>query len=603
MNRLRCFTGLVFSLVLWFNAGAQDSYRLHYTFIDKDTSFRPETLDLQSKFASPEHCRQYTDRVIGSLQAKGYIAASADSLVFDSATARIWIYIGSQYRWVELNTDSADEKMLGSIGWNSKTFSKDMLDFDKVQYWQERMLNYYENNGYPFARVVLDSLTVQNERVSGRLKTDKGPAYKIDSIRVYGKAKISNFFLQKYLGIENGSPYKKSRLQLVSQRLLELPYLREIKTWDMTMTGTGSVLNLYIDPKKSSQVDVLVGFLPAAEGTGRTKLQLTGEANINLRNALGSGETIGVNWQQIQVKSPRLHLLYEHPFAFNTAFGLDFNFDLLKKDSSFLNLNAGFGIQYLSTGKQSGKVFFQSFFTNVLPGSIDTSQIKASQKLPSYIDVSTSNVGINYKYNNTDYRFNPRRGNEFTVITSAGLRKIKPNTAITGIKKDASGNDFDYASLYDTLDMRTYLLKINVSGAHYFKTGNQSVIKAAVNGGWLYAQNVFKNEVYQIGGYKLLRGFDEESIYASSYTVLTAEYRFFIGLNSYFFGFADGGWAQNNAYGEIQRKDHTYLGMGIGMAFETRAGIFNLSYATGKRDDMPFNFRQSKIHFGLVSLF
>lgn len=603
MNRLRCFTGLVFFLVLWFNAGAQDSYRLHYTFNDKDTSFRPEMLDLRSTFASREDCRQYTDQVISSLQAKGYIAASADSSVFDSATARIWIYIGSQYRWVELNTDSADKKMLGSIGWNSKAFSKDMLDFDKVQYWQERMLNYYENNGYPFARVVLDSLTVQNERVSGRLKTEKGPAYKIDSIRVYGKAKISNFFLQKYLGIENGSPYKKSRLQSVSQRLLELPYLKEIKTWDMTMTGTGSVLNLYIDPKKSSQVDVLVGFLPAAEGTGRTKLQLTGEANINLRNALGSGETIGVNWQQIQVKSPRLHLLYEHPFAFNTAFGLDFNFDLLKKDSSFLNLNAGFGVQYLSTGKQSGKVFFQSFFTNVLPGSIDTSQIKASQKLPSYIDVTTSNVGINYKYNNTDYRFNPRRGNEFTVITSAGLRKIKPNTAITGIKKDASGNDFNYASLYDTLDMRTYLLKINVSGAHYFKTGNQSVIKAAVNGGWLYAQNIFKNEVYQIGGYKLLRGFDEESIYASSYTVLTAEYRFFIGLNSYFLGFADGGWAQNNAYGEIQRKDHTYLGVGIGMAFETRAGIFNLSYATGKRDDMPFNFRQSKIHFGLVSLF
>lgn len=603
MNRLRCFTGLVFFLVLSLYAGAQDKYRLHYIFIDKDTSFRPETLDLQTTFANQEHCRQYIDQVIGSLQAKGYITASADSTAFDSATAKVWMYIGSTYQWVELNTDSADKKMLASIGWNSKTFSKDMLSFNKVQYWQERILNYYENNGYPFASVVLDSLTVQNEKVSGRLKTEKGPAYKIDSLRVYGKAKISNYFLQRYLGIENGSLYKKARLQSVSQRLLELPYLKEIKAWDMTMTGSGSVLNLYIDPKKSSQVDVLVGFLPAAEGTGRTKLQLTGEANINLKNALGSGETIGVNWQQIQVKSPRLHLLYEHPFVFNTAFGLDFNFDLLKKDSSFLNLNAGFGVQYLSTGKQSGKVFFQNFFTNVLPGSIDTSQVKASKKLPSYIDVTTSNVGINYKYNNTDYRFNPRRGNEFTVITSAGLRKIKPNTTITSIKKDASGNDFDYASLYDTLDLRTYLLKINVSGAHYFKTGRQSVIKAAVNGGWLYTRDIFKNEMYQVGGYKLLRGFDEESIYASSYTVLTAEYRFFIGLNSYFFGFADGGWAQNNAYGEIQQKDHTYLGMGIGMAFETKAGIFNLSYAIGKRDDIPFNFRQSKIHFGLVSLF
>ena len=212
-------------------------------------------------------------------------------------------------------------------------------------------------------------------------------------------------------------------------------------------------------------------------------------------------------------------------------------------------------------------------------------------------------MGIYYGYNNTDYRFNPRRGNEFTIITSAGLRKIRPNTAIVGIKKDGSGNDFDYASLYDTLDMRTYLLKLNISGAHYFKTGKQAVLKTAVNGAWLYTHDIFKNEMYQIGGYKLLRGFDEESIYASSYAVLTAEYRFFIGLNSYFFGFADGGWVQNKAYGEVQQKDHTYLGLGIGMAFETKAGIFNLSYAVGKRDDLPVNFRQSKIHFGLVSLF
>src|SRR5690606_30651204 len=198
-----------------------------------------ETLDLQTTFTNQEDCRQYIDQVIGSLQTKGYIAASADSTTFDSATATMWLYIGRTYQWVELNTDSADKKMLASIGWNSKIFSKDMLSFDKVKYWQERMLNYYENNGHPFARVVLDSMTVKDEKVSGILRTEKGPAYKIDSIRVYGKAKISNYFLQRYLGIENGSPYKKSRLQSVSQRLLELPYLKEIKSWDMTMTGTG----------------------------------------------------------------------------------------------------------------------------------------------------------------------------------------------------------------------------------------------------------------------------------------------------------------------------------------------------------------------------
>jgi hypothetical protein len=70
----------------------------------------------------------------------------------------------------------------------------------------------------------------------------------------------------------------------------------------MTMLGTGSVLNLYLQ-QKASQVNVLVGFLPSNDQLESNKLLVTGEANINLRNALGNGETIGVNWQQIQVKS------------------------------------------------------------------------------------------------------------------------------------------------------------------------------------------------------------------------------------------------------------------------------------------------------------
>jgi len=41
----------------------------------------------------------------------------------------------------------------------------------------------------------------------------------------------------------------------------------------------------------------------------------------------------------------------------------------------------------------------------------------------------------------------------------------------------------------------------------------------------------------------------------------------------------------------------------LGMAIETKAGIINLSYAVGKRNDTNLNFRQSKIHLGFISLF
>ncbi|WP_315820081.1 hypothetical protein [Paraflavitalea speifideaquila] len=61
------------------------------------------------------------------------------------------------------------------------------------------------------------------------------------------------------------------------------------------------------------------------------KLLVTGEATINLKNAFGAGETIGLNWQQIQVKSPRLNLSFAYPYLFNTPFGINFGFDLFKR--------------------------------------------------------------------------------------------------------------------------------------------------------------------------------------------------------------------------------------------------------------------------------
>ena len=49
--------------------------------------------------------------------------------------------------------------------------------------------------------------------------------------------------------------------------------------------------------------------------------------------------------------------------------------------------------------------------------------------------------------------------------------------------------------------------------------------------------------------------------------------------------------------------DHTYLGLGTGLAFETKTGVFNIAYAVGKRNDQSFDLRQSKIHIGFISVF
>jgi len=98
-----------------------------------------------------------------------------------------------------------------------------------------------------------------------------------------------------------------------------------------------------------------------------------------------------------------------------------------------------------------------------------------------------------------------------------------------------------------------------------------------------------------------LRGFDEESIFSSAYGVGTAEYRYLLGQNSFLAAFVDYGISTNSSL--ETHEINNFLGAGVGMSFETKAGIFNISYAAGKRDEQKFNLRQSKIHLGYVNYF
>lgn len=573
-----------------------NNYLLSINFIDKDSSFQSQELKLKTEFNSEPYVYDYMNTLPSLLASKGYPVASVDSFWTAEQTIHVNLYLGKKYNWVKLNTDSIDKKALEESGFREKNFFNRPINLPQLQALQERILNNYEKQGYPFAAVYLDSVQIDDDKINASLKANKGLLYHIDSIRIIGKAKISKKFLQRYLYIPNGSIYNKDKLADVDKRLLELPYLSADQSSDLTMLGTGAVLNLYLQPKKSSQVNFIVGFLPSANNTG--KLQFTGDVNLDLKNMLGSGEGILLKWQQLQPKSPRLNLGFSQPFIFNSQFGFDFLFDLFKKDSSFLQLNGQFGLQYLLSANKTGKIFIQWQSTSLLSGAVDTNQIIAQKKLPPNIDVSSVNVGLNYEWIKTSYRYNPRSGNELNIATIVGIKKVKQNNDIVNIKDPT----FNYKTLYDSIKPKSYQLRVKLSGAHYFPLGKSSTFKAAVNTGFYNSPSIFRNELFQIGGYKLLRGFDEESIYATRYLVTTAEYRHLFALNSYLFVFADYGVTKNK-YQDIN-VNNQFVGAGLGLVYEAKLGLINISYAVGKRDDVKFNIRESsKLHFGYVNYF
>ncbi len=195
-------------------------------------------------------------------------------------------------------------------------------------------------------------------------------------------------------------------------------------------------------------------------------------------------------------------------------------FDLFKKIQASSISVFSVGAQYAVSTGNTGSVFIQNTRSNLL--TVDTFAVKNEKRLPPEADVSAVNLGVNYEWYNTDYRFNPRKGTDLFISASAGTKKIRKNNVIVKLK-DEGNPEFDYNSLYDTFQLNSYQFRVKGrDGRSISSLTRVSTFKLGLNGGWFQSPDIFRNELFQIGGYKLLRGFDEESIYASSYAVGTS---------------------------------------------------------------------------------
>ena len=143
-------------------------YNLHVKGADKDSATIIAKSGLQTIFASRTSCTDYINRLTSSLQSKGYVTASIDSLNYDSISARIVLFLGELYLWAQLDAKNIEAPILDAIGWREKMFANKPIDFTQVQLWEERILNHLENTDYPFARVYLDSLQLENDKVSSQ---------------------------------------------------------------------------------------------------------------------------------------------------------------------------------------------------------------------------------------------------------------------------------------------------------------------------------------------------------------------------------------------------------------------------------------------------
>ena len=529
-------------------------------------------------------------------KAKGFASVSIDSVNWVKGEVQAYAYIGKKYVIKGFKADYQITKANSLLSLTDK-FSNTAIDTSVFSNYANAVLGFYEDNGYPFCNLKTDSTLLNKNKLEVFLSIDKGALFLFDSMHIDGDASVKKTFLSAYTGLKVGKVYSESIYRKAFDKLNQLPFLSAERIPQMVFINGGKAKPyLYLKKKKSDQVNGIVGLAPSATNTTQAQpFVFTGEFLLKLNNLFKTGKMVMINWKSFQARSQELKTAFNYPYILGQPFGADLAVDFLKFDTFYSNFNRQIGIQYYTSGINGFKVFYKINTTNLI--SIDTNKVRDTKSLPATNSIQTAQYGLSAIFNLLDYRFNPRKGWLIESAVSVGTKEILRDNRIASVKFGTAKYN-----LYDSTVLKTNQYQIKLRVDKFFPIGLKGTIKAGVSIEQIIAPVIYFNEVMREGGINSLKGFNEQSIYATNFNMLDLEYRYLLGPNSYIKAFWNGAYYEDRTTGKNAIYD-TPWGFGVGGNIETRAGILSILYALGKEKQNNFDLRAGKIHFGISSYF
>jgi outer membrane protein assembly factor BamA len=541
--------------------------------------------------------------VLVSLREQGHLAAALQRLpkVQGDTAITAQLYLGPVLRWITLRpADSSSAYWMEAVGWRSRAWRNQVFDPVQLVSFENTLLETAENSGYPFARISLDSLLLNDlGGVKGVLRVSPGPFIRYKSVKISGDVKLPNGFLERALELRAGDRFSRAKLANLGQQLQQFPYLELSASPSVAFAKGEAELQLRLKKKKAGRFDFIVGLLPQPASTPDqpTRLLLTGSLNAGFQNAIGWGERFSAEIERLRPETQQLKAAIGVPYLLGSPFGVDGQLHIFRRDTTWAEARGRVGVEYAWKAGQRVVLFWENRSSSLQ--QIDTVRLQQSLRLPEQLDYRQNAWGFDWHLQQFDNPINPRRGWLWQQRVSVGQQQIRRNPTIDALQI----GEFRFSKLYDSLSAPQLRLRVEGQTDAFLPVTRRTTLLLRARGGALLGSAaVLQNEQYRLGGNKLLRGFNEESLFASRWMVLTAEYRLLLGPATYMAVFSDYGYLENLT--PTVRQFQRPWGLGAGMNFETAAGIFGISAAVGRIDAVQgFDFNALKFHLGYVNLF
>ena len=524
-----------------------------------------DSLSVQTNFKNYISLKKEVDSLQVRLAHFGFIENSFQSLQKKNDSSYVaTYYFGTQFRSIKVYYSQMDFSKKDLINISSEI--KDhyfVIPFTSIESSLQKLNSLKTNEGDTFSRLKLEDITKQSDlTLSAQLILIRGKKRTIDHIIVKGYEKFPMSFLKYYAGIRKKAVFNKEKVSKQSEDLNTLGFVTNIKPPEVLFEKDSTTVYLYLKKQNDNLFDGVLGFT-TDENT--QKLTFNGYLNLELNNNLNFGEQFTLNYKADGNDQQNFRVKVAMPYMFKSPLGVELELKIFKRDSTFVTSEQDARLTYQinpSTNSYLGYKGYES--SNLLDEPLLDSAVE---------DYSSNNIILGFSY---------------IKVQSNNLFPIKTNLLLNseiGSRKQKESNE----SQVRLTGILNHIINLNFKNSIYLQ--NTSSI--------LTSDTFLTNELYRFGGITTIRGFNENSIDASFYSVLNTEYRYQFNEGIYMHSIIDAAYFENQVL-SIKQKLYSF---GIGIGLQTNAGIFNFNIANGIAEDQDFNFSNTKIHLSISSRF
>ncbi len=549
----------------FFSVFTAQTLRLTTKSKDSTSQHLIDSINHVKKFKDFKSLQEETRHILQILQKIGCLESELETVEKYNDSVYIANYhVGPKYTRIKIfysNEDFTKKELLRYSNEISKSYF--IIPFENIEHTLNGLNIDKTKNGNTFARVSLKNIKAfDSKTLTANIKVSNGSKRTIDQIIIKGYNQFPESFIKYHAGIKKGMTLENSVLIRKNNELNSLDFVTTTKPPEILFKEDSTTVYFYLKKLKNNNFDGILGFSSGEEKQGLT---LNGYINLELNNNLNYGEQFSLNYKSDGNEQQNFRVRLSVPYLLKTPLGIETELKIFKRDSTFLTSNQFAKINYQINTKSKAHIGYKSYQSNNLRNESPTNLLVEDYKS---------------KFLLTGYSFIKNQNNILFPIKSM----FQINFEI-GTKKNNSTKESQLRA--ETLFY--YIFNLNLKNSILIKNNSRL----------LSSDTYLTNELYQFGGVNSIRGFNENSIDASFFTVLNTEYRYQFNNNLYLHSIFDIAYFENQ---NIALREKLYS-FGFGIGLQTTSGIIKFGVANGNTENQDFNFSNTKIHVSITSKF